>query len=98
MKGLSLVTENMTCEISEDEAEVVKSVGGERSIVCAKGLSALFHQETDNNRIQGVRVCLKAPKISHLLFTDDDYFFMRESIPEARNIHRVVDNYKAASG
>jgi hypothetical protein len=37
----------------------------------ADGLSKVLHDEVVGSRIEGVRVCRRAPVISHLLFADE---------------------------
>ncbi|CAN0925181.1 Transposon TX1 uncharacterized 149 kDa protein [Linum grandiflorum] len=67
-------------------------------LLCAEGLSALLRREEKCGRIQGVRVSRDAPRLTHLLFADDSFFFFRAGIREARALRKVFDVYAAASG
>ncbi|CAN0857898.1 LINE-1 retrotransposable element ORF2 protein [Linum grandiflorum] len=67
-------------------------------ILCAKGLSALIRQAKFDGRIQGARVCRGAPWVTHLLFADDSFFFMRATFDEARELRKILDMYAEASG
>jgi hypothetical protein len=40
-------------------------------LLCAEGLSNLLMHEEEVGGIDGVRVCINAPSVSHLLFVDD---------------------------
>lgn len=44
-------------------------------ILCANILSGLVHKEAQNNNLHGIQVARGAPKITHLLFADDNLFF-----------------------
>jgi len=47
---------------------------------------------------RGVRVCRRAPVISHLFFADDSLILMHADRRNATNLKNVLDTYYAASG
>jgi hypothetical protein len=60
----------------------------------ADGLSALLQNEFDNGGISPLRVCRRAPGISHLLFADDTLIFFRASEAQAPRVKNVLDIYE----
>lgn len=44
-------------------------------IVCAEGLSAIIRKYEMHNWIHGVKICRKAPMVTHMLFADDSYIY-----------------------
>lgn len=44
-------------------------------IICVEGLSALIRKYEDRGWIHGIKICRKAPAISHMLFVDDSYVY-----------------------
>ena len=48
--------------------------------------------------LHGVKVCRRAPRVSHLLFTDDSFFIFLANIEECRRVKTILSNYEAISG
>lgn len=67
-------------------------------ILCAEGLSALLRKFEAQKLIQGVRICRRAPVISHMLFADDSYVFCKASEIEAANMVSLLRKFELASG
>jgi len=67
-------------------------------ILCVEGMSALIKQAERNNILHGVKVCKRAPTISHLLFTDDSYLFIKANEKETQALKDILDTYASASG
>ncbi|CAN1844985.1 Transposon TX1 uncharacterized 149 kDa protein [Linum perenne] len=67
-------------------------------ILCAEGLSALLKDAARKGEIHGVAVRHRAPKVNHLLFADDSFFFVKAEIAEARKLKTILATYAAASG
>lgn len=67
-------------------------------ILCAEGLSALLRKFESQRLIQGIKVCKRAPSVSHLLFADDSYLFCKESEQEAMRMNDVLQTFEEASG
>ncbi|CAN1758076.1 Transposon TX1 uncharacterized 149 kDa protein [Linum perenne] len=67
-------------------------------ILCAEGLLGLFKRATLRGLVHGVRVCQRAPRVTHLLFADDSFFFSRADISEARCVRQIFETYARASG
>ena len=44
-------------------------------LLCAEGFTSLLQKVVLEGNIQGVSICRRAPRISHLLFTDDSLLF-----------------------
>jgi hypothetical protein len=59
----------------------------------ADGLSKILQHEASNGAIQGVKVCRRAPEITHLLFADDSLLFFRASEEQASAVKTALDRY-----
>jgi hypothetical protein len=64
----------------------------------ADGLSALLKNEVDQNNISPIKVCRRAPGVSHLLFADDTLLFFRATEMEAHRIKNSLNIYAAGTG
>jgi hypothetical protein len=64
----------------------------------ADGLSALLRQGVAQQAITPVKVCPRAPGLSHLLFADDTLLFFKAETQEAARIGVVLDTYARATG
>jgi hypothetical protein len=64
----------------------------------ADGLSALLRHGVQNQEIIPVRVCPRAPGVSHLLFADDTMLFFKATQEQALRIHQTIDTYAEATG
>ena len=49
-------------------------------LLCGKGLLAMLKREESLGRINGISVCRRAPRISHLLLADDSLIFYRANM------------------
>lgn len=67
-------------------------------IIIVEGLSAMIKLAENQGNIHGVAISRSAPKITHLLFADDSYFFFKASPVEANTFKTILDIYSAASG
>lgn len=67
-------------------------------IICVEGLSSLVRKYETKQLIQGIRICKKAPKVSHMLFADDNYIFCRETTEERQSLLDLLAKYEMASG
>ncbi|CAN1302061.1 Transposon TX1 uncharacterized 149 kDa protein [Linum perenne] len=66
-------------------------------IICAEGLSFLIRRAVMEGALHDVNVCQRAPRISHLFFADDSFFFCRAQIDEVRTLKGIFNTYAAAS-
>jgi hypothetical protein len=57
------------------------------------GLSALLQKEVHDQQVQPLRVCRRAPRVSHLLFADDSLLFFRTNVAEVTRIQEVLNVY-----
>jgi hypothetical protein len=64
----------------------------------ADGLSALLHKDIQDNRLTPVKICRRAPGISHLLFADDGLLFFKADPSEARRVMQVLEKYSRSTG
>lgn len=66
--------------------------------MCVEGLSSIIRRNEDVGLLHGCTIARGAPKISHLLFTDDCYIFFRATKTEANIMKRILCRYESISG
>ncbi|KAK2362016.1 hypothetical protein QL285_087113 [Trifolium repens] len=66
-------------------------------IICAEGLTALIRQAENRGNLHGIKICRKAPTISHLLFVDDCFLFFKAPVNEATVLKNILSVYEEAS-
>jgi hypothetical protein len=64
----------------------------------ADGLSTLLQNEVQQNNIAPVKICRRAPGISHLLFADDSLLFFKSQQDQALRIKEVLNLYASSTG
>jgi len=57
-----------------------------------------FQRLFKRGKIHEVKVCIGAPEISHLLFTDDSVLFVRANKEECQALGEIISCYEATSG
>jgi hypothetical protein len=63
----------------------------------ADGLSAL-QSEISTCGISPIKLCHRAPRISHLLFADDTLLFFKAHQDQAGRVKHVINAYAVATG
>jgi hypothetical protein len=66
-------------------------------LIYAEGFSSLLHQAEANNSIQGIKVCIEALSITHLLFADDSLIPMKINENNAKCLQQILQIYEACS-
>jgi hypothetical protein len=64
----------------------------------ADGLSTLLQMEVSLNNIAPIKICRRAPGISHLLFADDSLLFFKAQAEQAARIKYILDIYASSTG
>ena len=67
-------------------------------IICAEGLSAIIQEYEHKGLIHGCKVARAAPRISHLFFADDSFFFFKATMSESEKVKECLNLYEKASG
>jgi hypothetical protein len=67
-------------------------------ILCAEALSTLLCKVVDYGTITRVPTSSKGPRISHIIFVDDSFFFCKANSVEWRRFLRIFGVYEASSG
>lgn len=67
-------------------------------IICAEGFTALIKHYKARKWVKGVKICKRAPVISHMLFVDDSYLFCKANLNKAGKIKELLSTYEKASG
>lgn len=67
-------------------------------IICVEGLSALLRRYELNKWIHEVKICRRAPMISHMFFADDYYVFCKADSNEAAKVVELRGIYENESG
>jgi hypothetical protein len=64
----------------------------------ADGLSALLNKGIHENSLSPIKVCRRAPGVSHLLFADDTLLFFKASSEQATWVKQTLDTYASSTG
>ncbi|XP_062232870.1 uncharacterized protein LOC133930222 [Phragmites australis] len=64
----------------------------------ADGLSNILKRYSGEGRIQPLKVCRKAPGVSHLLFADDSLLFFKAELQQARAVKEALTLYERSTG
>jgi hypothetical protein len=64
----------------------------------ADGLSCLIRKEIDAGALHELKICRRAPGISHLFFADDSLLFFEASVQQATVIKSILDIYEKSTG
>lgn len=67
-------------------------------IMITEGLSALLRNAESRGILHGVAFTKRAPKVTHLLFADDSYFFFNAKVSEVQAFMNIIHLYSVASG
>ncbi|CAM8945290.1 unnamed protein product [Rhodiola kirilowii] len=67
-------------------------------LFCTEFLNAKVLHGVSRNLISGIKICKKAPVVSHLFFADDSIFFVKADANEARNLKTILHQYEIVSG
>lgn len=67
-------------------------------IICTEGLSSLLRKYEARQWLHEIKICKKAPTISHMLFSDDNYFYCKVDTVEASRVVQLLEVYEKASG
>ncbi|CAL1376389.1 unnamed protein product [Linum trigynum] len=67
-------------------------------VICTEGFAALLRKAISEEKLEGIKVAHRAPRISHLFFADDSYLFLRGSLQECENLLEVLNEYEELSG
>ncbi|WVZ51469.1 hypothetical protein U9M48_002614 [Paspalum notatum var. saurae] len=64
----------------------------------ADGLSALIQDRVQNGALQEMKICRRAPGVSHLLFADDTILFFKADQHQAHQVREIVQDYERGTG
>ena len=67
-------------------------------LIVAESLSALIKKLVDEGVLEGIYVCRRGPKLSHLFFADDSLIFCKATLSDCDSLQRIFQVYKMASG
>ncbi|TQE06855.1 hypothetical protein C1H46_007493 [Malus baccata] len=67
-------------------------------LICVEGLTSLIARYEQLSLIHGVSICRGAPSITHLLFADDSFLFMKASFKECWYLKQILHYYEVAFG
>ncbi|KAL8088880.1 hypothetical protein AgCh_038591 [Apium graveolens] len=62
------------------------------------GLSSLIRKYEEKRWIHGIKICRKAPVVSHMLFADDSYVYCKANAAEGLKVMELLNIYESALG
>lgn len=68
------------------------------SYLLADGLSTILQKEVHEGNLQELKICRRAPRISHLLFEDDTLLFFEASEAQAQVVEQSLRRYERCTG
>ena len=67
-------------------------------LLCVEGFSALIHEATRNQQINGISIYRGCPLITHLFFADNSLLFCKAKDQECHALVNILNRYEEASG
>ena len=67
-------------------------------LIVVEGLSALIKKSVEEGVLEGISVCRRGPKISHLFFTNDSLVFCKATLSDCDSLQWIFQVYEMASG
>lgn len=67
-------------------------------LLCTEGLISLMQQTEVYKQIDGIKICKEAPKINHILFSNDSVLFCRVNMQTNLDIQHLLEVYEKISG
>ena len=67
-------------------------------LLCTEGLNGLIVQAANHGDIKGFALCRNGPRLTHLLFADNNLLFCRATDQECSNILKILEEYGSCSG
>ncbi|XP_074305500.1 uncharacterized protein LOC141640715 [Silene latifolia] len=66
--------------------------------LCTEVLSQMLQSAQRKQELRGIKLCLSAPAVSHLLFADDSIFFIEATSQSCQALKNILRSYCQASG
>uniref|UniRef100_A0A803QFA4 RNase H type-1 domain-containing protein n=1 Tax=Cannabis sativa TaxID=3483 RepID=A0A803QFA4_CANSA len=66
--------------------------------LCAKGFSALIRKYESRGWLHSCKLANGAPRVSHILFVDDNYLYCKATMDEATKVHQLLTIFEQLLG
>lgn len=67
-------------------------------LFCVEGLSHKLKEAAELGQVNGCQITVNAPRITHLLFADDNFLFFKSTVNEANRVKLLLNDYGHVSG
>jgi hypothetical protein len=98
---------NYQVKVNGDATEIIIPERGLRQgdplspylfLICAEGFSAMLHEAERKGSLKGIKLCKRAPSVTHLLFADDSLLLIEADRNSMQEVNRILSTYEACSG
>jgi hypothetical protein len=58
----------------------------------------MLQKAEQKGKIEGIKICRRAPRVNHLFFADDSLVLMKARTNDAQELKHILDLYEQAAG
>lgn len=89
---------SLKCNCSRKRPDAGDPLSSYLFLLCAEGFSSLLQKAEADGDIGGIKICCRAPSVSHLLFGDDSLILIRANGEDAARLLGILNLYEECLG
>lgn len=67
-------------------------------LLIGEGLTGMIRREVNRGNLHGISVARGAPSVTHLMFADDTFIFLRANEADSRTLKGVLKGFETSTG